>query len=143
METTQHLDPEVLLPELKNALRHGCRASRLMRYAHGLIDLLAPDRSVPAIERALCVEQLLREACASYGGDWGETMETLLGLAPGSHGALLKERRRRGGALLGVSTETFRRHAEAELLWDVAAALIMRGSNPEEPVPPSPTGDNE
>jgi len=50
-------------------------------------------------------------------------MSTLLGLAPGSHGALLKERRRRAADLLDLPVETFRRHYEIDLLWDLAVQV--------------------
>lgn len=124
-----HLDPEVLFHELKKAVRHGCRASRLMRYAPALVDLIVPDNERSRSERANLAEQALRRACDSYEGDWGDVMECLLGLALGTYGALLKERRRRAAGLIHVATETFRRHYEQDALWDVAFALTVLGQD--------------
>ena len=51
-------------------------------------------------------------------------MQVLPGLAPGTHGTLLKDRRRQAANLLGLPVETFRRHYEPELLWDIAVAVV-------------------
>ena len=129
MDSVPHLDPEVLLPELKNALRHGCRASRLIRYARPLVDAVVPGENDTLLERSLLAERALRDACASYDGDWGDAMERLLGLASGTHGSLLKDRRRQAADLVGVPITTFRRHTEHELLWDVAVEVSVKMEN--------------
>jgi hypothetical protein len=124
VDANGHLVPEALLAELKKALRHGCRSARLLRYAPTLIQMLTPSLESPLLERALLAELLLREVCASYAGDWGEAMATLFGLAPGTHGTLLTDRRRQAGLALGMPADTFRRHWEHEILWDAAVSLI-------------------
>jgi hypothetical protein len=83
------------------------------------------------IDRATATEQALRAACGSYGGDWGEAMLCLLGLAQGTHGALLKDRRRQAADLLEVSVETFRRHIEPDMTWDIVVYLPLRLSGQE------------
>lgn len=128
VETEQHLDPEVLLRELKKAIRHGCRAARLVRCSADFVDQVVSDPALSTIERAMIFESQLRQACDSYEGDWGDAMSTLLGLAPGTHGALLKVRRRQAAYLLGAADSTFRRHTEADLLWDLAVAVALLGN---------------
>ena len=127
------LDPEVLARLLKAALRSGCRASRLAASSAGrtLIDLLAPG-SVSLTERAISAEIALREATKSYGGAHAEAAELLLGLAPGAHGRLLKDRRRLAAYQLGVLPDTFRRHYEAALVWDIAFAVVTHLSRPAD-----------
>ena len=125
MDSQVHLDPEVLVRELKQALRHGCRASRLLRYAPALVDLIVTPDGQPPVGRAHAAEQTLKDACATYEGDWGEAMLCLLGLAPGTHGTHLKVRRRQAADLLEVPVETFRRHHEHQVLWDLAVVVAI------------------
>jgi hypothetical protein len=124
MVATTHLDPEVLFSWLKAALRHGCRASRLARYARDLVDELFPCDERPLVMCAADAEALIRRACATYDGDWGDSLTELLGLAAGAHGAALKDRRRRAAGCLRIQPETYRRHYEDEALWDLCIALI-------------------
>src|ERR1700722_15616356 len=74
LDSTVHLDPEVLLKELKKSLKHGCRTSRLTRYASALVDLLVPADGRPPLQRATVCEEALRKACGSDDGLWGTAM---------------------------------------------------------------------
>jgi len=96
-----------------------------MRYAPALVDLLESEGADSTLNRAVAVELRLREACHAYGEDWGGAMTALLRLAAGTHGAPLKTRRRQAADILDVQVETFRRHYESEILWDLAAKLSV------------------
>jgi hypothetical protein len=89
---TKRLDPEALTTQLRRALRHGARASRLVRYTPELIQLLSPHSSgtnAPIYDQAIHAETLLRQAIQRIGGDQGDALAILLGLAPGTHGTTL------------------------------------------------------
>lgn len=122
--TPGRLDPEVLTQLLRSTLRTGCRASRLAGSVAGrtLVELISPGGE-PLPHRAIDAENRLREAAASYGGRYGNAAQVLLGLAPGAHGRPLKDRRRLAADLLDVLPDTFRRHHEKAILWDIAFAL--------------------
>jgi hypothetical protein len=128
LPTGEHRDPEVLVRLLRLALRAGCRASRLVLTQGGrdLIDQVTKDEDETRslYERALVAEHLLTSAISTYGSPTQDVLAVLLGLAPGSHGRPLKDRRRIAADILDVLPDTFRRHYEARLMWDVAFALL-------------------
>lgn len=131
MTTGERLDIETLVPLLKKALRKGCRASRLL-YVPELLEVMYPGDALPGmsqIDRAFRAEQELTSACRSYGGRYGEAAGTLLGLAAGTHGVSLDERRRIASRLLDgpggepPQPETVRRWRELEILRDIAILI--------------------
>lgn len=98
--------------ELRRTLRHGARASRLVRFAPELVDLLLPPVMHPdatIYERAVRVEFVLREALESIGGPEAEALSILLCLRPGTTGMTLETRRQHAGELLGIQPGTMRR----------------------------------
>lgn len=127
MHNPRRLTPEALATQLRRCLRHGARASRLLRFTPELIELIYrsedyPD--VPIYDRAIQVEQLLKQATEAVGGTRGQAAAILLALAPGTLGPNLEERRRRAAALLGILPDTLRRERhEGLLLWDVAVEV--------------------
>lgn len=127
MAITRRLDPEALYTELRRALRHGARASRLVRYSPELVEMLCPADQRPDLtvfDRARRTEELLRRAISAIGGSYGEAAAILLCLAPGTLGLTLEQRRQRAGQLLGKLPDTFRRaRHEGLLLWDLVGEV--------------------
>jgi hypothetical protein len=72
---------------------------------------------------------MLRRALATYGDPTEESLSLLLGLAPGAHGRPLKDRRRLAADRYDVLPDTFRRHYEHKLLWDIAFVLATEASS--------------
>lgn len=120
---------ESLVRALKKALRHGCRASRLLEVPE-LLALLYPTAAFPwlsELDKAVRAEAQLRRAVEAYGGEFADAMLFLMGLAAGVHGATLA-RRRAGAAALAdsrraIAPDTFRRWREPSYLRDVAVGL--------------------
>lgn len=134
MTTERRLDIETLVPMLKKALRRGCRASRLLD-APELFEALYPSDQFPELDqldKAIRTEARLREACDAYGGEYGQAMLILLGLAVGSHGLSLDARRALAAKHLdgpggeAPQAETLRRHREMQLLTDVCCDLAVK-----------------
>jgi hypothetical protein len=126
---TRRLDVEALHTELRRTLRHGARASRLVRFTPQLVDLLLPpatDADDSIHERAVGVERLIRQALESIGGPEAEALSILLCLKPGTTGMTLETRRQHAGELLGIQAGTMRRERhEGLLLWDLAMEVYQ------------------
>lgn len=109
---------------LRNAVRHGARALRLLRYVRGMVDMLYPPAQYPHLDehqRAECVENDIRSAIAAIGGPVADALTTVLGLRPGTLGRTLADRRRLAGHYLSMEADTFRRcWNERALLADLA-----------------------
>jgi hypothetical protein len=132
---TKRLDPETLYTELRRSLRHGARASRLVRYSTELIELLLPAQAHPELtiyDRAIQVEQVVRQAIEAIGGPEAEALLILFCLKPGTTGMNLETRRQHAAELLGILPDTLRRERhEGRLLWDVAMEVYgLTGLNP-------------
>lgn len=127
MVTRRRLDPEALYKQLRHALRHGARASRLVRFTPELVELVFPAEQHPELniyDRALRIEHLVRQAVEEIGGSPGEAMAVVLCLTPGTLGTTLEARRQRAAELLGILPDTFRRERhEGALLWDVVVEV--------------------
>ena len=127
MERTKRLTPEALCIELKATLRHGARASRLLRYRPELVELLLPKAEhldLTEADRAVRVEQLIRQAIENIGGPEAEALLILFCLKPGTTGMNLETRRQHAAELLGILPDTLRRERhEGLLLWDVAVEV--------------------
>jgi hypothetical protein len=121
---SRRLDVEALHMELRRTLRHGARASRLVRFTPELVDLLLPpatDPDVTIYERAVQAEHVIRQALESIGGPEAEALSILLCLKPGTTGMTLEIRRQHAGELLGIQPGTMRREQhEGLLVWDLA-----------------------
>lgn len=130
MDTTRRLDPEALHRQLRRALRHGARASRLARFTPELVELLFPADDRPdlsIVERALLAERLIRDAVEDLGGDYGRALSIVLALAPGTLGLRLEQRRQMAAELLGVLPDTFRRKRhEGLMVWDLAVEIVRQ-----------------
>jgi hypothetical protein len=81
-------------------------------------------------DSAIAAEAVLRDAVSAVGGSSADALELLLGLAVDGHGRPLKDRRRLAADHLDVLPDTFRRHREGELLWDIAFAIYARHEAP-------------
>lgn len=127
MHNLRRLTPEALVIQLRRCLRHGARTSRLLKFTPELVELIYPAEDypdVPIYDRAIQVEQLLRQATEAVGGTRGQAAAILLALAPGTLGTKLEERRRQAAELLGILPDTLRRRRhEGLLLWDVAVEV--------------------
>ena len=134
MVTNRRLDPEALHRQLRRALRHGARASRLVRYTPDLVELLFPDEvcvETSVYDRAIYTETLLREAIEQIGGKHGQALSTILCFASGTLGATLEDRRRQAAELLDILPDTFRRERhEGLLLWDLAMVTYQLSKPP-------------
>jgi len=121
---TKRLDPETLYTELRRSLRHGARASRLVRYSPELIELVKPASEATEqtiYDRAIQVEQVMRQAIEAIGGPEAEALFILFCLKPGTTGMNLETRRQHAAELLGILPDTLRRERhEGKFLWDVA-----------------------
>ncbi|MBO0783041.1 MAG: hypothetical protein J2P37_29855, partial [Ktedonobacteraceae bacterium] len=119
----RRLDVEALYTELRRTLRHGARASRLVRFTPELVELLLPSEANPdatIYERAIQAEGIVREALERIGGPEAEALSILLCLKPGTTGMTLEARRQRAGAVLGIQPGTMRRERhEGLLVWDL------------------------
>jgi hypothetical protein len=126
MAGTRCLIIEELQPRLRRALRHGARASRLLKYTPDVIELLYPTETyshLNAWDRALKVEAVIREAANAIGGDPGHAIAAVLSLVPGTFGSTLEHRRRIAGRQLDLAADTFRRGHEEILLFDLAVEI--------------------
>jgi len=122
-------DVEKLHRYLKNSVRHGARAARLVEHVPEIVELLYPAAQWPHLsqhERALSVEADIRRAVdEDIGGAPGEALATILCLRPGTVGRTLEDRRRVAAAYLGMEGGTFRRDRhEGALLLDVAVEIL-------------------
>lgn len=133
MTGTRRLNIEALHRYLRACLRHGARASRLLRYTPEIIDLLYPETDHPNIDRhdrALLVEADIRRGIDTIGGDAGHAIATVLCLPPGTLGRTLEDRRHIAAYHLGINADTFRRHwHEGALLFDLAIEIYKHHTN--------------
>ena len=127
MTGTPRLDIEDLHHHLRDALRHGARASRLLRYTPAIIELLCPAADHPDLneyDRAIAAESLIRHAIDAIGGNPGHAIATVLCLPPGTLGRTLEDRRRIAAGYLDIEADTFRRYPhEKTLLFDLAIEI--------------------
>jgi hypothetical protein len=127
VDSQKCLDPEALYTELRKTLRHGARASRLLRYSPQLVELLLPAEDHPSLsiaDRAVKIEQIIRQVIANIGGPEAEALLILFCLKPGTTGMNLETRRQHAAELLGILPDTLRRERhEGLLLWDVAVEV--------------------
>jgi hypothetical protein len=127
MADTQPLDVGQLYQHLRDTLRHGARASRLLRHTPEVIELLYPAAVYPHLsihDRALKTETLIRDATHTIGGNPGEAIATILCLPPGTTGRTLEHRRRIAAHYLDVEADTFRRDwHEGALLYDLTIEI--------------------
>jgi hypothetical protein len=98
-----------------------------LRYRPALVELLLPAGEHPDLttaDRAVRVEQLIREAIDNIGGPEAEALMILLCLKPGTTGMNLETRRQHAAELLGILPDTLRRERhEGLLLWDVTVEV--------------------
>lgn len=127
MTGLRHLDIEELHQHLRDALRHGARASRLLRYTPGVIELLYPASDYPHLnscDRAIDTETLIRHAIDAIGGQSAHAIAIVLCLASGTLDHTLQHRRSLAAQHLGIQAETFRcPWREGALLYDLAVEM--------------------
>jgi len=127
MTGTRRLDIEALNRYLRAALRHGARASRLLRYTPAIIEELYPAADHPDAdqhERALRVEADIRRGVDAIGGHAGHAIAVVLCLPVGTVGRTLEDRRRIAADHIGISADTFRRDwHEGVLLFDLTIEI--------------------
>lgn len=144
MTGIQRLDIEALHQHLRDALRHGARASRLLRYTPAIIELLYPAADHPYLneyDRAIAVETLIRQAVDTIGGNPGEAIAAVLCLPPGTLGRKLEDRRRIAAGYLDIEADTFRRDwHEGALLFDLTIEIYRhrKANHPPQPGTPRP-----
>jgi hypothetical protein len=124
---TRRLDVEALLEHLRGALRHGARASRLLRHTPEFVELLYPAEEYSALnafDRAIKTEALIRRAVDIIGGQSGHAIAIVLCLASGTLDHNLQRRRSLAAQHLGIQAETFRCPGrEGALLHDLAVEI--------------------
>lgn len=128
---------EKLHQYLKNSVRHGARAARLVEHVPEIVELLYPAAQSPHMsrhERALNVESEIRRAVdEDIGGAPGEALATILCLRSGTVGRTLEDRRRVAATYLGMEGGTFRRDRhEGALLLDVAVEILRHATRQPE-----------
>lgn len=129
-------DVDALHRWLRRALRHGARASRLLKHAPQVVEMLCPAAEHPDMspwDRAICTEMLIRQALESIGGNAGQALAIVLCLSAGTLGRSLSDRRRVAARLLDMEADNFRREQhETALLYDVAVEIyrIRRWGSP-------------
>lgn len=130
MNQHRRLDIEALHTELRRVLRHGARAARLVHYSPELVELLLPEDASPRLtiyDRAIQVEDVLRQAIQTVGGIEGDALMILFCFEPGTLGLTLEQRRQQAGELFGLLPGTFRRDRwEGMLLWEVGVEVYRR-----------------
>lgn len=128
--TSVNSAPADLAAELKGLLRSGITSDGLVgcQAILGLELTKAKSASEAAADRAVAAFTLITEAAKGVDhGAYGPAA-TLLGLAPGTRGSLLKERRRVAAELLYVSPEHLRKEREPMLIEAVADELYAADS---------------
>jgi hypothetical protein len=114
--------PEALAGELAGLLRSGVTAKAL-RDCPGILGLAvtaAKAASPAADDRAVAASGIVREAAVRVDAQADGPASTLLALAQGTRGSLLKRRRELAAELLFVSVEHFRKEREELLIEAVA-----------------------
>lgn len=120
--TRDRINVRDLHATLTAALRHGARTARIAHYTPHLIEILYPDGSLTAAYLA-AAEDTIRAAVESIGGTDGQALATLLGLAPGTLGMTLTDRRAVAARMLGMEPDTMRRNHQRSLMWDLAMEI--------------------
>jgi hypothetical protein len=134
--TRAQLDVTGLHTALTAALRHGARTARIAHYTPQLVEILYPGGEINARYLA-AVEDAIRAAVDSIGGAEADALSTLLGLAPGTLGMPLCDRRAVAARTLGIEPDTMRRTHQRSLLWDLAMEIYRaRPPAPPEPIAP-------
>lgn len=124
------LQPHELQRLLRRQLRQGLRASRLLDCPE-LIDFLCPEHDDPSrtlFDRALVAEAAISQAADRVGGKSAEALRIVCGLADGTVGLSLRERRTVAGKVMGrpkqaVSWQTFVKNYEPRLVRDLAVEM--------------------
>lgn len=122
--------PAELAAELSGLLRTGVTTERLRRCPAilGLALTRAKAASDKAEDVAVAAQTLITEAAIRVDDGTHGAAATLLALASGSRGSLLKERRQRAAKALGYSVEHLRKEREPLLIEAVADELYATDS---------------
>jgi hypothetical protein len=131
MEPPATPKPPELAADLAGLLRPGVTTEglRSCRAILGLALTKAKSASEEPADLAVAAQTLIREAAKRVDdGDAYGPAASLLGLAPGTRGELLKDRRRKAAEGLFVSPEHFRKEREDLLLEAVADELYAADS---------------
>lgn len=108
-----------------------------MRYSPELIELVKPASKATEqtiYDRAIQVEQVVRQAIEAIGGPEAEALLILFCLKPGTTGMNLETRRQHAAELLGILPDTLRRERhEGRLLWDVAMEVYGVATSHDNP----------
>lgn len=125
----QNVNPAQVGKLLSACLIEGCRAATMARSSKGreLIDLLVPAHffaHLSEVDRAQATQQLLIDACVTWGFPRGDAGQIVIGLKDGMYGRSLTERREKAGMLMDTSGDGFRRRQEKSVLGDIAFEAI-------------------
>jgi hypothetical protein len=122
--------PTELAAELAGLLRGGVTTEGLRgcKALLGLALTRAKSASDSVLDRAVAADTLIKEASQRVDAGVHGPAATLLGVAPGTRGTLLKDRRRNAADLLFVSPETLRKEREEPLIEAVADELYAADS---------------
>lgn len=115
-------DPHELAAEIAAMLRSGVTIQALRDQLRLLALMIVAAKAAtgsPA-DHAVAAEGLIREAAARVDSGTGGAVSVLLGLAPGTRGSLLKDRREKAARLLHVNVDHFRKVREEPLIEAVA-----------------------
>jgi hypothetical protein len=130
MSATPIPSPAALASELSSVLRTGITTERL-RHCPALLSL-AVTRAKAATEQdndlAVAAIAIIREATTRVDDGTNGPAAALLGLAAGTRGSLLKDRRRWAAEALHVSAEHLRKDREPALMEAVADELYAADS---------------
>ncbi len=139
-----HLTHEQLVADLVTLRRNGLIRVRGARL-DALYDAAAGCDLLDGAREPAAVEALIRRAVDGLGGgDLAVAAEYTFGLAAGTRGWSIGERRRRAAETYGISVERFRKHHERLVLEQVAEEILKlcqatRRSDAEH-TPPTPGG---
>ncbi|WP_103338778.1 hypothetical protein [Amycolatopsis sp. CA-126428] len=121
---------EELSDHLRGVVFYGATAPSLLAHYREVVDLLYPADEHGGLDldqRALLAEDLIRQAARNVDKRTGaEAASTVLGLAVGTQGRKLLDRRRIAGDFFGVLPGTFRKPQHEGRLMRALAAEIVR-----------------
>ena len=122
--------PAALAAELGGLLRAGVTTEGLRQCLAvlGLALTRAKSASAEKADLAVAAHTLVSQASKRVDGETHGAASTLLGLAAGTRGSLLKDRRRQAAKALYVSTEHLRKGREDSLIEAVADELYAADS---------------
>lgn len=117
--------PQTIASTLSVLLRVGVTTAGLMQAENicSLAIVRAKAASAAPEDHAVAALGLIREAAVRVDGETHGAVAILLGLAPGTRGSLLKDRRSRAAAALFISPEHLRKEREPTLIKAVADEL--------------------